>query len=415
MSNAIEIVTIGDELLLGLTIDTNGAYLARQLAALGIGVRCRTSVGDTASEIAEGVGLALERTGGVITTGGLGPTADDLTTPTIAALFGRALYFDEAQWERLRLLWKTRRNAEPPESNRQQVMLPEGCTVLTNQHGSAPGVWLEDAQGRWVAMLPGVPREMRGLWKDELLPLLSRRYKGGNPILTRTIRTTGIAESALPAKLGEIAGGVGGLSLAYLPGQQGVDLRLTARDLEPSAAEAALTAGATLLAQKVGDPVYGYEAMDLADVVLAKARGRGYTIAVAESCTGGLLGARLTSVPGSSDVFLGGLIAYSNEAKSSLAAVDAREIAAHGAVSEAVAVALARGAKEKLGASVGIGITGIAGPGGGSPEKPVGLVHLAVATPTQERAISGQMIGDREEVRFRATQAALDLARRLIQ
>lgn len=409
----LEIVTIGDELLLGLTIDTNGAWLARELAGHGITISRRTSVSDRAPEIAAAVREAIERTGAVITTGGLGPTSDDLTKPAIAALFGRELVFDTEQWERLRQLWLTRRRTEPPEINRQQVMIPHGARVLTNGHGSAPGVFLEDDRRRWVAMLPGVPREMRGIFVDELLPLiLSRRGEGATPVRTRTIRTTGIAESSLPERLGDLANGIGALELAYLPGQEGVDLRLTSRTLDADAADAALGDGASRLVERIGASVYATELRDLAAVVLNLCRARGQTIAVAESCTGGLLGARLTAIPGSSDVFLGGVIAYHNDVKRTALGVSDEMLQTTGAVSEEVARAMATAARERFGATIGAGITGIAGPGGGTPEKPVGLVHIAVDFGGTVEAIASRMIGDREEIRFRATQAALDLVRR---
>ncbi|MBL8984243.1 MAG: competence/damage-inducible protein A, partial [Gemmatimonadetes bacterium] len=410
----VEIVTIGNELLLGFTIDTNAAWLARQLSEVGIEVVRRASVGDAGEDIVEAVRTALDRTGAVITTGGLGPTADDITKPAIAALFGRELYFDEGQWEHIRTLWRTRRGTEPPEVNRQQVMLPVGCHGLTNRHGTAPGIWLEDERGRWVAMLPGVPREMRGIYTEELGPRLSQRAGATvPPIRSTTVRTTGIAESSLPERLGDAARGVDGLSLAYLPGQEGVDLRLTARGLPAEEAERRLAAAADLLVARVGNPVYGRGTSDLADVVLQAARAGGHTIAVAESCTGGMLGERLTAIAGSSDVFLGGVIAYANAVKEALLHVDRAVIESQGAVSLEVARAMAAGARASTGATIGIGITGVAGPGGGSPDKPVGTVCIGVDISGSEPvAIRGQMIGDRAEIRFRATQAALDLVRR---
>jgi nicotinamide-nucleotide amidase len=227
----IEILTIGDELLLGFTIDTNGAHLARELAAIGIEVVRRSSVGDDADGIAAAVREALDRTGAVITTGGLGPTADDLTKPSIAALFGRTMVTDQAHIAWLEERWRTRFGGPLPESNRQQAVMPEGARKLVNRHGSAPGVWLEDERGRWVAMLPGVPREMRGMLADELMPLVRERAlrEAGSaaepPVVrSRTLRTTAIAESAIADRLGPLARGVDGLSLAYLPGHEGVDL-----------------------------------------------------------------------------------------------------------------------------------------------------------------------------------------------
>jgi nicotinamide-nucleotide amidase len=412
----IELLTIGDELLLGLTIDTNAAWLARHLAADGVSIVQRATVGDDAERIASAVREALDRTGAVITTGGLGPTADDMTKPAIAALFGRRLVFDEERWEQLRQLWRERgRPGELPESNRQQVMIPDGARVLTNRHGTAPAIFLEDERGRWVAMLPGVPREMRGIFAEELQPLVRERAGGGSMVVrTRTIRTTGIAESQLPPVLGDAARGVDGMSLAYLPGQEGIDLRLTIRDVPGDEADARLQAGAALLAERVGRHVYGEGDTDLAAVVLDACRARGWQMAVAESCTGGLLGGRLSAIPGASDVFLGGVIAYDNAVKREQLGVSPATLDSVGAVSEAVAREMATGVRARFGSQVGIGITGIAGPGGGSAEKPVGLVWIAVDIEGTVRTFGGRLVGDRAEVRYRATQAALDIVRRML-
>ncbi len=415
----IEICTIGDELLLGYTIDTNGAHLARELAAIGVSVVRRTSVGDGADEIAGAVRDALDRTGAVITTGGLGPTADDMTKPAIAALFGRGMRLDEEYLAALEERWRARVGRPMPASNRQQAMTPEGARTLVNRHGTAPGVWLEDERGRWVAMLPGVPREMRGMLADELLPLLRERRRaadgGAEPpvVRARTLRTTSVAESALADRLGDLARGVDGLSLAYLPGREGTDLRLVARGRPAAEADAALASAGDLVRARVGDFVYGEDATDLAAVVLDGCRARSLTLAVAESCTGGLLGARLTAVPGSSDVVLGGVIAYSNAVKTAELGVGADLLAAHGAVSEPVARQMAAGVRARLGAGVGVGITGVAGPGGGSPDKPVGTVWIAVDVDGAEpRAVRNVFVGDRAEIRDRAAQFALDLVRR---
>lgn len=409
----LEIVTIGDELLLGFTIDTNAAHMARTLAAAGVSIVRRSTCGDDASDIADAVRAALDRTGAVITTGGLGPTADDMTKPSIAAIFGRAMVRDESIVEALRQRWKDRGwPGELPKANEQQADVPEGARVLHNRHGSAPGIWLEDERGRWVAMLPGVPREMRGMLDDTILPILRERGLGDTVVRSRTLRTTGISESMLADSLAEAKREVNGLPLAYLPGWEGVDLRLTSRGLDTTRADAALKEGITYLRGVVGDYAYGEDTQDLATIVLERCRARGIRIAVAESCTGGMLGQRLTAVPGSSDVFLGGVIAYENTVKSKLLSIRAATIAEHGAVSEEVARAMATQVKLLLGADVGVGITGVAGPGGGTPEKPVGTVWIAADLGGNVKARKLSLIGDRHEIRQRATQAVLDLVRR---
>lgn len=412
----IEIITIGDELLLGFTIDTNAAHLARELAAVGVGVARRTTVGDEAGGIAAAVREALDRTGAVITTGGLGPTSDDLTRETIAALFGRELHRDEALTQRLRDWWRARGLAgEMPESNLVQTMVPEGARVLPNRHGTAPGLFLEDERGRWVAMLPGVPREMRGLLAEELLPIILERAGAERRVIrSRTLRTTGIGESALADRLREVRADVLGSALAYLPGADGVDLRVTVRDLGAAEADAMLEAAATQLRALVGDRVYGEDVADLAAVVLDLCRARGWRIAVAESCTGGLLGGRLTAPAGASDVFEGGVIAYDNRVKVAMLDVDPAVLAEHGAVSEPVARQMASGVRARFGTDVGVAITGVAGPSGGTPEKPVGTVWLAVDVHGDVRAVRVHLVGDRAEIRWRATQGALDLVRRSV-
>jgi len=411
----VELITIGDELLLGFTIDTNAAHLARTLASIGISIVRRATVGDDGKEIAEAVREALDRTGGVITTGGLGPTSDDRTRPAIADLFGRELVPDEERWEALRALWRERGRGEIPLSNRGQIMIPRDATVLTNRHGTAPGIWLEDERGRWCAMLPGVPREMRGMLADELLPRLRDRFSTGLTVVrSRTIRTTGIAESKLAEVLGPLASGVDGLSLAYLPGQEGVDLRLTSRDRGATQADEALDKAAAQLRQLVSRYAYGEDGTDLATIVLGACEARTLHIGVAESCTGGLLGARLTAIPGSSTVVLGGVIAYSNEVKRELLGVRQETLDAYGAVSEQVATEMAAGVRRRVGAEVGMAITGVAGPGGGTADKPVGLVWIGVDVQGTVRTHGSRFIGDRAEIRFRSTQAALDILRRML-
>ena len=411
----IEVVTIGDELLLGYTIDTNAAHLARTLAAEGVEISRRTTVRDSADAIASAVRDGLDRAGAVVTTGGLGPTSDDLTKPAIAALFGRGMMLDEAHlaWMEERF---TRLFQRPmPAANRQQAMLPEGARKLQNNHGSAPGIWLEDERGRWVAMLPGVPREMRGMLADTLAPLIRERLGDDRRVVrSRTLRTTGVGESFIADRIGSLEAGVGDVDLAYLPNAEGTDLRMTVRDARPDDATGRLAAAAERLRTVVGDAIYGEDGADLAAVVLELCRARGLTIGVAESCTGGLLGARLTAIPGSSDVVLGGIIAYSNELKTTLLDVPAGVLAHQGAVSEAVVRAMASGARATTGASVGVGITGIAGPGGGTEEKPVGTVWIATDLEGVVESRRLRLIGDRAEVRQRAAQAALEMVRRRV-
>ena len=418
----VELVTIGDELLLGFTIDTNAAYISRTLAEAGVEIVRRTTVGDEADGIARAVREALERTGAVITTGGLGPTSDDLTKPSIAKIFGRKMILDDEIASALERRWLARfPGGKFPATNRTQAEIPEGAVILTNRHGSAPGIWLEDEKKRWVAMIPGVPREMRGMLREEVMPRIKELSgDAGNAVISGTLRTTGIAESAIAEVLGpNFLGGpgteLGSLPLAFLPGVAGVDLRVTARGMARTHAEKLVREALVKLRAPVSAYVYGEGDIDLAAVVLDLCRRAGLKLAVAESCTGGLIGERITDIPGSSDVFLGGVIAYHNDLKRDLLGIGEEDLRRHGAVSEEVVLKMAAGVRARSGAEVGIAVTGVAGPGGGTPEKPVGLVWIALdVAGSGARARRFQLIGDRLEIRQRAAQAALEMLRRAL-
>jgi nicotinamide-nucleotide amidase len=407
----VEVVTIGDELLLGFTIDTNAAHLARALASIGMHIVRRTTVGDDATAIAGAVREALDRTGAVITTGGLGPTSDDLTKPAIAAIFGREMELDQVHLQWMAERWLKRFNRPLPATNRQQAMLPAGAVKLENNHGSAPGIWLEDERGRWVAMLPGVPREMRGMLEDTLLPRLETRVGASTVVRSLTLRTTGVAESLLADRIDSMDGGPLSATLAYLPSIAGVDLRLTVRDVSWPDADEILHRDGMRLRDRLGTAIYGENDDDLAAIVLDLCRSRGLSIAVAESCTGGLLGARLTAIGGSSAVVLGGVIAYHNEVKVRMLGVESVALAEYGAVSEEVVRQMAAGARRTTGATIGLAITGIAGPTGGTTEKPIGTVWIAADVNGDVSSRLLRMWGDREEIRQRSAQWTLALLR----
>jgi nicotinamide-nucleotide amidase len=412
-----EILTIGTELLLGFTVDTNAGEIGRRLAAAGIVVPGRVTVADDEGAIAGAVRSALERSGAVITSGGLGPTADDLTVAAVARMLGRAVVRNPEWLARLEELYRLR--AQPmPASNATQADLPEGATLLDNPAGTAPGVWLEDGD-RLIVMLPGVPRELIGLMDREVMPRLIARWAAGGAgarvVRSRTLRTTGIGESALADLLGDPARLLQpGVSLAFIPTLAGTDLRLTAWELPAEQADAALERSAQALAPKLGAHCYAEGEADLAAIVVRMLEEEKATLAVAESCTGGLLGARVTAVSGSSRVFEGGVVAYSNPVKMSHLGVSADLLAAHGAVSEEVARAMAEGVAHSLPADAAIAITGIAGPDGGSDAKPVGTVWVAVRWRGTTRAFTWIFPGEREDVRQRAAQWALDRLRRII-
>jgi nicotinamide-nucleotide amidase len=293
-------------------------------------------------------------------------------------------------------------------------MIPRGAELLANDHGTAPGLWLDDERGRWVAMLPGVPREMREMFRNALLPrLIARRGAADKAtvIRSRTIRSTGIPESTLFNRLGGLATDVGGIAPAYLPGIDGVDVRLTSQGRSAVEAATILDQATTAIRNALGSYAYGEDNDDLAAKVLDLCRTRRLKLSVAESCTGGLLGARLTAIPGSSDVFIGGVIAYDNAVKRSVLGVPQTLIERYGAVSGEVASAMAKGVVDALGGDLGVAVTGVAGPGGGTEEKPVGMVWIAAHGAVNEcREL--RLFGDRGEVRQRAAQAALDMVRR---
>ena len=427
----VEIVTIGDELLLGFTVDTNSGFLGRELANLGITVARHTTCGDDIGIIVETLREALNRTGTVITTGGLGPTADDMTIEAVARLFDRELVRDDAIAHWLEQRWTSfRRSGAMPQSNYKQAMIPRGAEIVANPVGSAPGVLVTDERGRWVATLPGVPREARAMFTESLRPRLAALAGDATVVRSVTLRTVGIGESSIADELGELGKGVNGLSLAFLPGIAGVDLRLTARGLSSADADAALAEGSRILREKLGNVIYGGTGSSLASVVIDLCRAEAMRIAVAESCTGGMLGSHITDVPGASDVFHGGLIAYDNRVKRQLLGVLDSDLAEQGAVSEPVALQMAKGIRVRLGTEIGVSITGIAGPGGGTEEKPVGTVWIAIdvsegrppiARPVGEPPITPytkarvfHFMGNRDEIRYRAAQAALDMIRRTV-
>ncbi|MBI4512876.1 MAG: competence/damage-inducible protein A [Gemmatimonadetes bacterium] len=407
----LEIVTIGEELLAGATIDTNAAVIALAVETVGWRVARRTTVGDDGAAIREGVSQALERHGAVICTGGLGPTRDDMTKRAVAALFGRTLRFDEVLWEDLRARWQ-RLGRPIPESNRSQAEVPEDATVFPNPKGTAPGLALLDRRGFCVC-LPGVPAEMQAILEGSVLAWLGAR--GGTwRAHRRLLRSTGVPEAEIADRVAPVLERFGGVEVAYLPDPVGVDLRLTVWSDDARDAQRLLDEAEGAVRGALGSYVYTTGERDLAEIVGEILRERRWRLAVAESCTGGLLGERITAVPGSSDYFWGGVIAYDNAAKMALLGVPPAIVEAHGAVSGETATAMARAVRECAGAEVGVAVTGIAGPAGGTPEKPVGTVWLAVSAPMGERAVHRHYLGDRSHIRNRAAQGALEFVRRCL-
>ena len=406
----IEIITIGDELLLGQTIDTNAAYISEKLAAVGIRVTRRSTVGDDADDIRNALLDALSRTKAVITTGGLGPTSDDFTKPVIASIYGRELIVDEVYLEKLRVRWQ-QRGMKMPESNRTQAEIPEGADIVRNPVGSAQGIALNDEQLGLTVMLPGVPHEVRAITEPHLIPYLLQHISvKSDPICHRVLRTTGIPESLLHDRIDDIVKSIAPIGVAFLPNFAGTDLRLTSwAAFDQRTCDERFANAEQMLRERLGNYIYATGDTDLAVTVGDLLKERKLTIALAESCTGGLLGKRLTDMSGASDYFITAFVTYSNDAKQKFLDVKEVTLQQHGAVSEEVAREMAVGAMKKADADVGVSITGIAGPTGGSDEKPVGLVWTAAAIGDVVKTRSFVMPGDRNEVRERGAQMALAL------
>jgi len=409
------LVTVGDELLLGQTVDTNAAWLGRELAALGIPVVRRFTVGDVAADIRNAVDGASTTADVVLVSGGLGPTPDDLTRDAVAELMGLDLLDDPEVLESIRARFRERGVEDLPEPNRRVAQVPRGAAKLSNPFGTAPGLALEHG-GALVVLLPGVPRELKGIFAGDLGRLLRSRFADRLvPVHLRVIRTTGIPESLLSQRIYErLPAGTDPVGLAFLPDLRGVDLRLTAADMPAAEAFDRFDAIEAALEDVLDPWRFDAPSGDLAEAVSSALRGSGRRLSVAESCTGGLVAKRLTDLAGASDVLVGGVVAYANEVKVGALGVSPGTLAVEGAVSGVVASEMALGVARSLGTEVGIGVTGIAGPTGGSDEKPVGTVWYAVALDGRAVARGERFPGDREAVRERAAQAALFLLLRVL-
>ena len=403
-----EIVGIGTELLQGALEDTNGRFLAEALHGIGIEVVYRTTVGDDRQRIREVLGQALNRAAVVVATGGLGPTEDDRTLDALADVTGRPLILHGETLKRIEERFARHRVAMP-ESARRQAMVPEGALVLPNRHGTAPGlVWHEG--GRLLVVLPGPPREVRPLFTEEVLPIILKGTGRGRRIRTRTIKVCGLLASQVEERIIDLLrADPGTVGLLARPGEIHVRVTIsgTARRVVSQ-----LDAWEHKLRDRLGDAVFGIDDERLEEVVGHLLRLQGKTVAVAESCTGGLIVHRITNVPGSSEYFERGIVAYSNRAKEELLQVPSSLIERHGAVSPEVACAMAAGVRRLAGTDLGVGVTGIAGPGGGTEAKPVGLTYIALADLQGEEWCEHRFRFAREENKLWGSQMALEALRR---
>ena len=399
------IITIGDEILIGQILDTNSRYISRALNAHGIVVAERTSIGDRGDQIAATLDRALSESEIVIITGGLGPTKDDITKHTLCDYFGSVLRYDEREAEHIRTLL-TARNIAFNELNRGQAMVPECCTVLHNAHGTAPGMWFE-REGRVVVSLPGVPFEMQHLIDEEVIPRLKARFEL-REIVHRTMITFGIAESILAERIAQWEEALPEyIHRAYLPAPNVVRLRLSAYEVEGKEVRREIDTLFEKVRTIIPDNIAGFEGASVEELVHNILIDRGETLAVAESCTGGAIASKFTAQAGASAYFLCGVVSYSNESKSNVLGVQMSDILQYGAVSEQVAKAMAQGARVISGANFAVSTTGIAGPTGGSKEKPVGTVWIGIATPEKCFAVLKNCGTDRSQIISRATAYAV--------
>src|SRR5271166_3061113 len=403
-----EIIAVGSELLTPDRLDTNSLFLTEELNKLGVEVVRKSVVGDNRDNLRAAFAEALERVGVVVASGGLGPTDDDLTRETVAELLGRKLIRNEEILRAIEARFRSFKR-DMPEINTRQAMVPEGAEVLDNSRGTAPGLWLE-TQGRMIALLPGVPRELKPMFVEQVLPRLARRVSGAR-MIHRELRVTGLGESHVEQRIAAIYKRYSDVNTTVLaaPGEVQVHLRMWTDDF----AHAKKTLDDIVQGFEIAltDRIFSRDGSSLDEVVAHLLILNNATISAAESCTGGLFAQRLTSIAGSSTYFLGGVVCYSNELKTAWADVPASLIAAKGAVSAEVATALADGIRHRAGSMLGVGITGIAGPGGGSEEKPVGTVHIALSTAAGVKERRLHFPGDREMIRIQASQAALDMVR----
>jgi nicotinamide-nucleotide amidase len=404
-----EIIAVGSELLTPHRVDTNSLFLTERLNQLGIEVLRKAVVGDVREQVRDAYVRALDRVELVVASGGLGPTLDDLTRETVAELLGRKLLRNEAILQGMEARFR-RLGRTMPEVNARQAMVPEGAEILENSRGTAPGLWLETS-GRVVILLPGPPSELRAMFTERVEPRLGR-LAGGIKLFQRELRTTGMTESEVEQRIAPIysAYPTAQTTILAAPGEIQIYLRVWSGDA--AGAEKMLEEIGGCITLALGDAIFTSSGESLEEVVARDLALNHATIAAAESCTGGLLAERLTRIAGSSAYFLGGVVCYSNNLKTAWADVPAELIESKGAVSAEVARALAEGIRRRTGATLGVGITGIAGPGGGSPEKPVGLVYVALANTAGSKEAALQFPGDRERIRWHASQAALDMVRR---
>jgi nicotinamide-nucleotide amidase len=408
-----EIIAVGSELLTPFRQDTNSLFLTDKLNSLGIEVGFKSVVGDRREHLASVLRTALARSPLIILTGGLGPTEDDINREVVAEVLGRPLREVPQILTAIRERFARLGRPAMSENNARQAMVPEGAEWLENTRGTAPGLWLEQ-DGRVIVLLPGPPKELEAMFESICLPRLAR-FSAGPPVHTRVYKVIGLPESEVDQRIAPAYKAYTDLTTTILAVSGSIEIHLRARARTEEEAEALLAELGDKIELALGDHVYSTKGESLEEVVGMYLVMKQKTVATAESCTGGLLAERLTRIPGSSTFFLGGAVCYSNELKVKLAGVAPDLLVAHGAVSKPVAQALAEGIRQNTRADIGIGITGVAGPTGGSPEKPVGLVFISLADERGTQVREFRFPGDRERIRQWASQAALEIIRRRVR
>jgi nicotinamide-nucleotide amidase len=411
---SIEIVAVGTELLLGQLADTNTQFIARRCADAGIDVFATHAVGDNRIRIAAALRSALERVDGVITTGGLGPTIDDLTKEAVCDALGLDTELHEPSLRQMQEFFASM-GREMRENNRKQAELPRGSHVLLNPRGTAPGFVAFGGSGKFVASVPGVPREMKPMLTELLIPFLRDRYGITEAIYTRVLHTVNIGESEVDHRIADLFAAGENPKIAVLAHEGQCEVKIMAKAESREDAEAMIAPLEDEILKRLDGFVFGSDGETVASAVHRLLQSKGRTIAVAESCTGGRIAAELTRVPGSSKSFIGDIVAYDNSVKVSELGVNDATLAAHGAVSEETAREMAHGARARIGSDVAVATTGIAGPDGGTPEKPVGLVWFAIDDGETQRSLSFNFRGDRDTIQRRATTMALGLIWRFLR
>ena len=409
----VEIVSTGTELLLGQIVNTNAPYLARKLNELGFDAVYQTTVGDNRRRMASVFSIALDRADIVITSGGLGPTQGDITKEVSAELLGRDLNLHEPSVEHIQAFFK-RRHLTMTNNNLRQAMMPTGAIVVTNHRGTAPGVIIEHDK-KTIIHLPGPSAELEHMFENSILPYLTNRFGGQGIIVSKVLRTFGIGESILEERIRHFILAQKNPTIALLARSGEIHVRLTAKADSEDTARALIAELEASLREHIEEYIFGMDEQSLEQVVGEELHRRGLTVALAESCTGGGATAKLTDVPGSSAYLIGSIVCYDNRIKTEFVGVTPTLLQEHGAVSQQTAAAMAQGIRDRFATDIGVGITGIAGPGGGSAEKPVGLVYLAIAGPQGVIVEEEHFSGQRSAIKTRTVNSSLDLLRRYLQ